>query len=479
MSDKASGGDSGLRILIAIASYGTSNDGYLKRIIDEYRSMSFQIDIVVMSNLDKKPAPGVETIVGMPTKNPWSLPFLHKKLFVERVEQYDLFIYSEDDMLVTERNLRAFIDASRVLKGDEVAGFLRVERGQNARTNYPEIHGFFHWDTSSIRARGKYTLARFTNEHSAFYVLTRAQLKGAIASGGFLVEPHEGKYDLLCSAATDPYTQCNLLRLIPVSHLDDFTIRHLSDKYVGQLGLDQLELFEHVNAILRLATAEQRPEPLLNTETKLWRGLYSKNYYDPVAEEIVSMVRPTARSILSVGCGWGATESYLAKNGARVVAVPLDPVIGSSVNRRGVESVLGSFHDAKEKLGGEEFDCILFLNVLHLVKNPEEVLRMFGDCLSPGAAVIIQTPNMLSIPMVWRNFKRLRRLQILGSFNETGVHRTSYRKIRTWCRRSGLRVEKAVGAALSRTNMFPRGLRGLLERSLAPDLIAVAQKERI
>src|SRR5262245_44064893 len=85
------------RVLVALASYGTSNDRHLERLVREYRSMPFEIDIVVISNIDKKPDPDVECRVGLPNKNPWSLPFAHKKLFADRADQYDLFIYSEDD----------------------------------------------------------------------------------------------------------------------------------------------------------------------------------------------------------------------------------------------------------------------------------------------------------------------------------------------------------------------------------------------
>src|SRR6478752_2416186 len=97
-----------LRILVAIASYGRSNDRYLERIIQEYRSMPFAIDILLVSNIDKS-GPGTECLVGLPTKNPWSLPFAHKKLFADRRDRYDLFVYSEDDILITEGNLRAWL----------------------------------------------------------------------------------------------------------------------------------------------------------------------------------------------------------------------------------------------------------------------------------------------------------------------------------------------------------------------------------
>ena len=57
-----------LRVLVAVASYGTSNDHYLLRLIEEYRSMPFDIDIVVLSNLNKQPAPDVEVLVGLPDR---------------------------------------------------------------------------------------------------------------------------------------------------------------------------------------------------------------------------------------------------------------------------------------------------------------------------------------------------------------------------------------------------------------------------
>src|SRR5882672_4896242 len=94
-----------LRALVAIASFGTANDRFLQRLIREYRAMPFDIDIVVLSNLDKAVGTGVEVVVGLPTRNPWSLPFAHKKIFVDRVKKYDLFIYSEDDTLITEGTL--------------------------------------------------------------------------------------------------------------------------------------------------------------------------------------------------------------------------------------------------------------------------------------------------------------------------------------------------------------------------------------
>src|SRR5580704_16300293 len=85
------------RLLVAIASYGNTNNKYLAQLIDEYKAMSFEVDIVVLTNLEKEVRAGVELQIVPPGKNPWTLPFAHKKIFAERLEKYDLFIYTEDD----------------------------------------------------------------------------------------------------------------------------------------------------------------------------------------------------------------------------------------------------------------------------------------------------------------------------------------------------------------------------------------------
>src|SRR5581483_1980853 len=197
-----------LRLLVAIASYGEKNLPFLRQVIQTYYGMDFDVRVVVFSNCPKDLDTEVDVVVGLPTKNPWSLPFAHKEFFRKHVENYDLFAYSEDDIEVTEQNIRAFLRATTVLGPREIPGFLHTEQDRAGRTWMVCVHRHFHWVPESTASRGDHVVAEFTNEHSAFYLLTQKQLKLAIASGGFLREPHEGRYDLLCTAATDPYTSC-------------------------------------------------------------------------------------------------------------------------------------------------------------------------------------------------------------------------------------------------------------------------------
>lgn len=459
-----------ISVLVALASYGTSNDRYLKRLVHEYRSMPFDVDIVVVSNLDKS-ALGVECRVGIPNKNPWSLPFAHKKIFADRINEYDLFIYSEDDILITEQNLRAFLDVTAVLRQDEIAGFLRIEKGASGEENYPDIHENFHWDSTSVRSRGPYTIAHLTNEHAACYVLTQAQLRMAIQSRGFVVDPHEEKYDLLCTAATDPYTQCGMKKFIPVSHINEFTVHHLSNKYVGRVGISAAELRDQANALIQIAERVKTPRPLFNTETNLPRGIYSKDYYEPVNEDVISAIPRTARNVLSIGCGSGATEMRLVNQGLHVVAMPLDPVVSSGAASRGVEMIQGDIDDIKTITHGEKFDCVLCLNVLHLARDPEAVLSRLRDCLYDDATMIIQSPSMLSLRTIRQTYRDVPIAQLGKGYSSTGVHFSSARRVKIWCARSGMKVDRIIavpnGQETSRLGKIASAVGNFLPASFA------------
>jgi SAM-dependent methyltransferase len=268
-----------------------------------------------------------------------------------------------------------------------------------------------------------------------------------------------------------------LTKLVPISDLDDFTVHHLPNKYLGRYGVDGPELSAQIDAMLRLAGDARTPAPLLNAETKLWRGMYSKDYYEPRSEEVLSVIPPEAHSVLSVGCGAGATECCLAERGLRVVAVPLDPVVCSSAAARGVDIVAGDFRAAKEKLKGQRFDCLLFLNVLHLARDPIEVLSLFRDTMSAKSVVIIQAPNMLCVPDVWRKIRTAPRYRDLGNYDLTGAHFSSIGEVRGWCRKSGLRVDRTVGMLHHRAEFLRGRSPGFAELSMSPSFVSVARTE--
>lgn len=457
-----------IRLLVAIASYGRNNDRYLAELVKEYRSMPFAVDIVVLSNVAKEVAPGVEVVVGLPYKDPWSLPFPHKQIFADRADQYDLFLYSEDDILITERNIRTFLQLVAVLPDDEIPGFFRVEKADEI-TNYPDIHGHFHWDPASLRVRAGHTLAFFSNEHAACYLLTRDQLKRAIASGGFLVGPHQGKYDLLCTAATDPYTQCGFRKLIAISQIDNLLVQHLPNKYIGtRFGVDEVEFRRQLAVLLQIAGNGHRPAPLFPVETKVPAAAYSKDCYEQPRQELTAIIPPGVRSVLSIGCGWGASEAWLTERGLHVTAVPVDPVIGGKGAAAGVEIVVGDLATARRQLAGRRFDCLLLLNVLHLVPEPVSLLRDFVPFLSKNGVIVSLFPNMTRVP----NLRR-KRTGKLGDYAQSGVHLSSHKSVQRWFREAGICLHKTIHVLPPKAARLSRVTMGVADPLLSSEFFAV------
>ena len=468
-----------MKVLVAIANYGLKNQAYLRRLIDEYKSMSYGIDIVILSNIPKELGSDIEVRVGLPAKNPWSLPFGHKELFAERIDEYDLFIYSEDDTLIKQENIDAFLKVTKVLPKNEIAGFLRYEENSTGKVrclSMPDIHAYYHWLPNSVKSLGEYTFASFSNKHSACYILTQEQLKKAIASGNYLVGPHEGRYDLLCTAATDPYTQCGFRKMICISNIGDFLLHHLPNQYIGRMGLELSEMQAHINALLAINGNKKAQVKLFPTRTKLNKSTWDKLYYEQCRDDIVAVVPDYSRNVLSVGCGWGATEAKLVQRGMRVVGIPLDSIIAESAKSRGIEVVCPNFDRAKETLKNEKFDCILFDNVLQHLPNPVEILTEYLKLLQEKGYMVVTIPNFKYAKYFYELSRTKELYKLRKVFDKTNLHFTTSKLVAKWFTQSGLKIVKAKYKINDRFRQLTIMSLGLLDKYFAPELLFVTKK---
>ncbi len=463
-----------MKILVGIANYGTKNIGFLQTLLDEYRSMSHNVDIVVFSNIPKQLGPGIEVKVGLPKKNPWSLPFAHKKVFAERAKDYDLFIYSEDDTLITERHITAFLNVTRVLPKNVIAGFLRYEFDKSGNKYYSSVHSHFHWLPNSIMQVGDYSFARFTNDHSACYLLTREQLQMLIDSGGFVVEPHDERYDLLVTAATDPYTQCGLTKIICVSHLKDFELHHLPDVYVGKLGLAEKDLHRQIAVLLK--SSGNSHQQLFPVETTFRQERWSKSYYEPVREDIIALVAECPQDILSIGCGWGATEAALVQRGHKVVAVPIDSVIGACAEDKGVEITHPDFDQAFNSLSGRRFDLIIVSEVLQHISDPAKILSTYSTLLVNDGMMVIAVPNFDNVKVRLELASERMSLKDISNFNRKGLHLTTPKLVKAWLQQSRLREMRSLYGSQGRARRLMRMMPGHLKGVFAEQYLIVACK---
>ena len=468
-----------MKVLVVIPNHGTKNDGYLARVLAEFRSMPYQTDFVLLSNLQKDLGKDVEVITGTPTANPHSLPFGHRKVFGERREAYDLFVYTEDDILITQRNIEAHLRAASVLPADKLAGFFRYETYPDGRVFYPDAHLFFRWVPGSLQKYGEQSFARYTNEHSGCYVLTRAQLGRAIASGGFLVAPHESRYSMLETAATDIFTQCGFQKVLSVSNFEDFLVPHMPNKYLGsKYGTDAVEFDRQVDALRGIRPLVAPNASLLEPRSRAFHAFWSKNLYEPARQDLLAQFPASVRSVLSIGCGWGALEAELMRRGIEVTAIPVDSIIGVCAEARGLKLVHGDFEQAMAQLRGQAFDGVLLSGVLQLMRDPAGALRSAATVLAKNGTLVATMPAFHPLPLVRKRLRNPEQYRGWNDFAHSGVHTFGRRTMRGFLRNAGLALEKTIRNVPEHRVKQVEASHGLLKPVFASEYIFVARQTR-
>jgi SAM-dependent methyltransferase len=468
-----------MRVLVVIANYGRKNQRYLERLLQEYRAMPFDIKVLVLSNISKDLGSDVEVSVGLPIKDPWSLPFGYKEIFARRFNEHDLFIYSEDDTLITERNISSFLRVTEILPENKIAGFLRYEIGPDGTKYYSTIHGTYHWDPNSVFKIGQYIFARHTNDHSACFILTREQLKKSIASGGFSLPPRKGRYDMLVTAATEPYTVCGMEKVICISHLENFCLRHLPDVYLGRIGIRASIADMEVEKLKGLLADDWIRGPLFKSESLLECSEWDAKYYEPARSDILSFVPGGVKRVLSVGCGCGSTEELLVEKGIEVVGIPMDCVVAVSSAARGVKTLSPSFSAPQRELEGEQFDCIIFRDVLNHLPDPVSTLKSFRPLLRKGGWFLFSVPNFDHISVLKRRLAGRfpsRRSSEKRSFEKYGVHFTNWRMVKVWLKHCGLRTVRQHHIVEPRYQGIDRLSHGLLRGMLRRNIVVLAER---
>lgn len=442
-----SSADSAGRVLVAIANHGYGNVRYLRMLINTFRNMRYSVRVVVLSDVPKDLGDNVEVRVGAPTSDPWSLPFAYKPLFMQYADDFDVFIYAEDDTHIEERHVDAFLDATSVLPDGLIAGFVRFETDRRGRRYYSSIFGPYHWEPGSVRKYGSMRFARLTNDHSGAFMLTRGQLKHCIAHGGFMAPPRATMYDMLVTAATDPYTQCGLRKVVCISDLDRFALHHLPDKYCAR---DLLWIADEHIVKAQLAALDARgakaDERFLVRVPGLRSKRWHKMYYEGTVDEVLQEVPSNARRILSVGMGCGSTEVELVNRGHVVHAVPLDTVVGAWAESMGVRVHSPDWRAAGRDLSELQFDAVVVHDTIQYVENPSGLLTQVAANLQ-GRPMIVTYPNADHVSLrrqIFMNGPYRDDVRAIGNYAVYGVHATTPRLVDRWAAQAGLRRRKLV-----------------------------------
>ncbi|MUP44171.1 hypothetical protein E0K83_00240 [Gramella sp. BOM4] len=242
-----------VRVLAVIVNYGTEQLSFLNQMVSALNEFGkYDIDIIVHSN-EALDINGVKEVKVFGLDDYRYLPATCRKTISENKDLYDLYFYSENDLLIREKHFDNFLSYSKILPSNRIPGLIRFEL-KNGQKIFPDYHGNFDWQYNSVEKYNGKVFAHFTNLHQASFLLTNRQLNKVVNKFDFgkLVEdriPIRYKikrkirywlglktkkyyiYDVLCKTCTDIYQYGGLKKVICISEFDENMIHHISDIY--------------------------------------------------------------------------------------------------------------------------------------------------------------------------------------------------------------------------------------------------------
>lgn len=112
--------------------------------------------------------------------------------------------------------------------------------------------------------------------------------------------------------------------------------------------------------------------------------------------KIVSLVPPATR-VLEFGCATGYMSQVLKDRlGCTVVGIEIDPEAAALAEQHTERVIVGDAEkiDYAAELAGEEFDVVLFADVLEHLKEPADVLRRVRPFVAESGVVVASIPNI-------------------------------------------------------------------------------------
>lgn len=248
-------------ILAVLVNYGTEQLNYLELVIKNLKSFeNYDVTVVVHTNVPLDSIKGIDKVTvfdkttGIRSLNDflvrkkwgkqWSgrlinwrfLPMTCRKVIDAEANNYDYFLFTENDHLWEEHHIDDYIRYESLLPENRIAGLIQYEEDETRRY-YPGYHAHYEWDFNSVEKHGGLLFAHFTNVNQSSFLISQKQLlriKETQDFSNFLSTDH---YRLIPKTNTDIYQYCGMKKLICISEFDQNVIRHLPNVYIyGEKG---------------------------------------------------------------------------------------------------------------------------------------------------------------------------------------------------------------------------------------------------
>jgi len=272
-----------LKLLAVLVNYGEEQLSYLEQVVRALKMFTkYEVFVVVQSNIPLDII-GIDEVNVVELDDYQLLPLTCRKVIWDKRNDFDMFLYGENDHLFEEYHLDNHFAYSNLLPSNRISGLIQYEFNEKGKY-YPGYHLDFKWDFNSVEVYDHKVFAHFNNVHQATFILTRSQLlqigekinfnllvieKRSICQKALRrlrkklnlsVKPIN-KYSVKCKVNTDIYEYGGMKKLICISEIEESLIHHLPNLYIdgakGRLKLRSDEL-KMEKAIARLLNSKKQ-----------------------------------------------------------------------------------------------------------------------------------------------------------------------------------------------------------------------------
>lgn len=254
--------ESSQKILAVLVNFGQEQLCYLEQVVTQLNSFEkYNVTIVVNSNISLN-IKGIDHVNVIELEDYQLLPLTCRKVIWEKRNDYDVFIYGENDHLFLEKHIDKYLEYTQILPNNRISGLVQYEE-EGMCKYYPAYHADFEWDFNSVEVYQGKKFAHFNNVHQASFILTQKQLlrvgkkmcflelvnentltdkiKRKIRSKLGFKNERKNKYSVKCKVNTDIYLYGGMKKLICISDFEDNLIHHLPNLYIeGKAGRNKL-----------------------------------------------------------------------------------------------------------------------------------------------------------------------------------------------------------------------------------------------
>ena len=229
-------------ILAVIVNYGEEQLQYLEQVVRELKSFKkYNVTVIVNSNT-KLDIPGIDYVNEVRLNDYQHLPATCKQVIHHYKDEFDGFIYTENDHLWKEHHLDNHIRYSELLPENRIPGLIQYEEAPNGDKSYCAFLDN-HFIKGSKETYSNLEFCRLSNVHQASYFITKKQLDRVIQyNPGYFDnlcsnDTKTINYSVKCRVNTDLFEFSNWEKVICISEFNDNIIHHLPNFYTsGESG---------------------------------------------------------------------------------------------------------------------------------------------------------------------------------------------------------------------------------------------------